>query len=151
MAAGTRYAEARGVSGLVRAAGYGDTGAGWKERADASVGCIVQIERASALAGVDEIAALDAVDAVLVGPNDLANDLGCEPVLSDPRLQDALRAVAAAAERHGKTAGLYLPDVRGAREWYREGFNLLSASFDSKLLRDASTAVASLLRTAVEP
>ena len=56
------------------------------------VACIVQIERASALEAVDAIAALDDVDALLMGPADLSADLGCELDLDGPRLREAARA-----------------------------------------------------------
>ena len=68
----------------------------------------MQIERASALEAVDAIAALDDVDALLMGPADLSADLGCELDLDGPRLREAAERVAAAAARHGKTAALHM-------------------------------------------
>src|SRR3954464_6923920 len=80
--AAVRYAGAgRGISPFSRGNRYGATGADFRPRADERVACIVQIERASALEAVDEIAALAEVDGLLMGPADLSNDLGCEPDL----------------------------------------------------------------------
>jgi 2-keto-3-deoxy-L-rhamnonate aldolase RhmA len=133
-----RYGGGRGVSGLARSTGYGIAASGsWREDSDRSVACIVQIERVGALEQAGEIAALEDVDALLVGPADLANDLGCEPTLTTPMLRDAALAVVAAAAEHGKTAGIHLAGADPS-PWARSGASLLSTSFESALLLAAS-------------
>jgi 4-hydroxy-2-oxoheptanedioate aldolase len=102
----------------------------------------VQIERASALEAVDAIAALPEVDALLMGPADLSNDLGCEPDLATPRLQEAARDIGAAALRHGKTAALHLARADQAEGFRALGFTMFSCSFESALLAAASAAAA---------
>jgi 2-keto-3-deoxy-L-rhamnonate aldolase RhmA len=145
-AAAVRYTGARGISAFSRGNLYGAAGAGFRERADASLGCIVQIERASALEAVDAIAALAEVDALLMGPADLSNDLGCPPDLDGPVLQDAARRVAEAAARHGKTAALYLAHAGQAADFAALGFTMLACTFESALLATGSAAAASELR-----
>ena len=73
----TRYAGSRGISPLSRGNRFGLAGPEFRPLADAALACIVQIERASALEAVGEIAALEDVDALLMGPADLSADLGC--------------------------------------------------------------------------
>lgn len=146
-----RYAGGRGVSGLSRSAGYGRHGDDWRERADAAVACIVQVERASALEHLDAIAALDDVDGLLVGPADLSNDMGCAADLSAEPLRGATLSVAAAARAHGKAAGLHMAGNEDAREWAGAGFNLLSCSFETGLLAAASEAAAARLAAAFAP
>jgi len=140
-----RYAGGRGVSGLARSAGYGRLDEHWRQRSDAEVACIVQIERADALDALDAIAALEDVDGLLVGPGDLSNDLGCAADLGRDPLRAATLATAAAARRHGKAAGLHLAGLEDAREWADAGFTLLSCSFETQLLGAASAAAATRL------
>src|SRR5215218_2131961 len=112
----TRYAGARGISPFSRGNRFGAAGPDFRPQADSALACIVQIERASALEAVEEIAALDDVDALLMGPADLSADLGCALDLDGAELQDAARRVAEAATRHEKTAALHLarPDQAAA-------------------------------------
>ncbi|HET9740235.1 MAG TPA: aldolase/citrate lyase family protein, partial [Solirubrobacteraceae bacterium] len=72
-----RYAGSRGISSFSRGNRFGGAGEGFRDDADSALACIVQIEKASALEAVEEIAAIEDVDALLMGPADLSNDLGC--------------------------------------------------------------------------
>jgi 4-hydroxy-2-oxoheptanedioate aldolase len=145
MARATRYAGSRGISPFSRGNRYGRAGADFRAQADAALACIVQIERASALQAVDEIAALDDIDALLMGPADLSADLGCPLDLDGPDLRDAARRVAEAAARHGKTAALHMARPEQAKGFRELGFSLLSCTFESAVLAAASAAAAAAL------
>jgi 2-keto-3-deoxy-L-rhamnonate aldolase RhmA len=146
-AGAVRYAGAgRGISPFSRGNRYGAAGADFRPRADERVACIVQIERESALDAVDEIAGLDEVDGLLMGPADLSNDLGCALDLADPRLQQAARDIAAAAVRHGRTAALHLARADQAAAFRELGFTLFSCSFESAILAAGSSVAAADLR-----
>jgi len=71
---------------------------------------IVQIENPGTVADADEIAAIDGVDVLFVGPADLSHSLGMPGRFDEPTYLDALRTVVAACERHGKEAGILLYD-----------------------------------------
>jgi 4-hydroxy-2-oxoheptanedioate aldolase len=145
MARAVRYAGTRGISPFSRGNRYGRAGADFRARADAALACIVQIERASALAAAAEIAALEDVDALLMGPADLSADLGCAPDLAGAELQDAARRVADAAAAHGKTAALHLAGADQAAGFRALGFTLLSCTFESAVLAAGSSAAADAL------
>jgi len=145
VARAVRYAGARGISPLSRGNRFGAAGPDFRARADERVACIVQIERASALEAVDAIAALDDVDALLMGPADLSADLGCEPDLDGPRLREAAEHVAAAAARHGKTAALHMARSDQAAAFRELGFTMLSCTFESAVLGAGSAAAAASL------
>ncbi|KAL4933732.1 HpcH/HpaI aldolase family protein [Aspergillus undulatus] len=67
---------------------------------------IVMIEDPEAVANVDSIAAVDGVDVVLVGTNDLSIELGVAGDFDHPSFVDGLETVAAAVKRHGKILGI---------------------------------------------
>ena len=121
---------------------YGAAGADFRPLADERIVCIAQIERASALEAVDEVAALAEVDGLLMGPADLSNDLGCELDLAGPRLQEAARDIGAAAVRHGKTAALHLARADQAAGFRALGFTMFSCSFETAFLAAGSSAAA---------
>jgi 4-hydroxy-2-oxoheptanedioate aldolase len=144
-ARGVRYAGTRGISPLSRGNRFGLAGPDFRPQADAALACIVQIERASALEAVDEIAALEDVDGLLMGPADLSADLGCAPDLAGAELLRAARSIAEAAERHEKTAALHLARADQAGGFREMGFTLLSCTFESAVLAAGSAAAARAL------
>lgn len=88
----------RGSAFSSRAAGYGAfPGVTHSQRSNAGIALIVMIETPEAVDQVAEIAAVDGVDAVFVGPNDLSHAMGfnndwmCAPVLAE--IERALRAI----------------------------------------------------------
>jgi 2-keto-3-deoxy-L-rhamnonate aldolase RhmA len=85
-----------------RSAGYGRVDAPAPARAT----CLVQIESRAAVDSAAAIAAIEGVDALVVGTADLALDLGIEPDLGAPGLVEALAAVRAAAHGLGAAFGI---------------------------------------------
>lgn len=84
-------------------------------RANAETALVVQIETPEAVANAADIAAVDGVDVVFVGPGDLSLRLGCAPSLQDPKLRAAIEAVAAACKARGKAWGLPVGSIEDAR------------------------------------
>ena len=96
----------RGSAFSTRAAGYGAFGgAGHTERSNDGIGFIAMIETPEAIAAAGEIASVDGVDAVFIGPNDLAHAMGhgsdwnAEPV--QRAIEAGLRAIAGADKCSG--------------------------------------------------
>ena len=68
---------------------------------------IAQIETKLAIENIDAIAAVEGVDALLIGPNDLSISLGIPGDLMNPIEIEAIGVVAAACKKHGKAFGLH--------------------------------------------
>ena len=75
---------------------------------------IVMIETPQAVEAADAITAVDGVDLLLIGSNDLCTEMGIPGQLRDPRLMQAYERVAAACAAHGKWLGV--GGVRGDAE-----------------------------------
>ena len=103
----------RGVATYNRMCHYGLDPAA-VDRSDDEVLGVVQIETAEALATVEEIAALDGVDVLFVGPRDLSLALGVPGDLTAPVYLEALERVLAAARQSGKAAGVLVPNGAAA-------------------------------------
>jgi 2-dehydro-3-deoxyglucarate aldolase/4-hydroxy-2-oxoheptanedioate aldolase len=106
---------------------------------------IVQIESRGALAAADEIAALEPVDVLFVGPADLSHALGVPGRFDDQAYLDGLRAVAAACERHGKAAGILLYDAAALPRHVELGYRFIGLGSEGAFV---STGAAAMLAAA---
>jgi 2-dehydro-3-deoxyglucarate aldolase len=120
---------ARGVAGIVRAARYGLT-ADYVQTANEAACTIVQIESAAGVDAAEEIAAVGGVDALFVGPADLAASLGHLGDSCHLDVQRAIDRVAAAAKARGKAAGIFAGSAAEARDYAARGFTLVSLAAD---------------------
>jgi 4-hydroxy-2-oxoheptanedioate aldolase len=115
--------------------------------AEVDVVCLVMIETAEGLENVDEIAAVEGVDGLFIGPVDLALALGEGADFTGmlPALQDAADRVVAAAQTHGKIPGSVALSVPHAEDLLRRGMMFLTFGADGQFLRvGASGAVAAI-------
>jgi 4-hydroxy-2-oxoheptanedioate aldolase len=98
----------RGVAKLTRASSFGARFDGYFAHAHEWLVTLTQIETTDAVANAAEIAAVDGVDVLFVGPMDLTTSMGIPGRYDDARFHDALGEVADAAREHGKAAGILL-------------------------------------------
>ncbi len=102
---------------------------------------IAQIETREAVANLDDILSVDGIDAVYIGPMDLARSYGLQfPDLENPEFLEAYDKTLAAGKAHNKPVGLYafLNNVQWAIE---RGFTAVTIdSSDSFLMRAARQA-----------
>jgi 4-hydroxy-2-oxoheptanedioate aldolase len=136
----TRYGATRGAAPGVRAASYGRD-PGYVPNADERRVLLIQIETVPALEAVDEIAAIDGVDVLFLGPADLARSLGLAGAAADhPQIMRAAERIAAAAHAGAKAAGVYVDDPDHAGAYRRLGFSVIASGFEAGLVRDAADA-----------
>ncbi len=108
----------RGSAFSTRAAGYGAFGGpGHTDRSNESIGFIAMIESPQAVAAAAEISSVEGVDAVFIGPNDLAHAMGHENRWQDPEVQAAIEKAVRAVAEAGKCAGVLSLDET-ARQRY---------------------------------
>ncbi len=103
-----RRASARACAGigsaLARSSRWGRI-AGYVPGADAHVSVTVQIETAEGVANAAAIAAVDGVDAVFIGPADLAGSMGFPGRPSEPAVVAAVDAAIDAVRSAGSPSG----------------------------------------------
>lgn len=96
---------------------------------------IVQIESPQALEQVDEIAAVDGVDILLLGPGDFSILSGFPGRMDDRRVLEAKRKIAAAARRAGKNWGCPAGSVEQAQELLEMGARLVCYQADILMIK----------------
>jgi 2-keto-3-deoxy-L-rhamnonate aldolase RhmA len=101
---------------------------------------IAQIETAQAIQNIADIAAVPGIDALLIGPNDLAISMGCAGDLLGDTVDKAIAKVAAAAKKHGKIFGMHGPDPLTDR-WLPRGLTLVMSNLDTNILAAGLKAI----------
>jgi 4-hydroxy-2-oxoheptanedioate aldolase len=109
---------------------------------------IVQFESVAALEQAEEIVAVEGVDLVLVGVNDLLADLGAPGDYDHPRVREVYARTIAVCRKHGKHCGVgglaTRPDL--VAEFVRMGARYVSTGTDLGFLVAACTARAQAVR-----
>ncbi len=127
----------RGV-GFSRANHYGVGFDDYREEAQAPL-FVAMIESAAGLANVGEIAAVEGVDSIFIGPYDLSASLGATGDITGPLLQSAMAEITSAAEAAGVPIGIH--SVSPSREDLQAtidlGFLFVAYSTDALVLATA--------------
>lgn len=99
---------------------------------------IVQIESTTGLSNLEAIAAVDGVDALFIGPSDLAASLGH---LGEPAHPDVLSTIDDAIARivkTGKRAGIFCTSPALAQRYATSGASFVALGADTSVLRSAA-------------
>lgn len=131
----------RGMAKMVRATGFGKYADEYINNRDQHLVNVVQIETLGALKDIDQIAAIDGVDVLFVGPSDLSLALGIFGQLDHPLFQKALRDVAEAAKKHGKTTGVLLLDINQYEMYHQLGYRFLACGADASFVAKSAESM----------
>jgi 2-keto-3-deoxy-L-rhamnonate aldolase RhmA len=105
--------------------------------ANSQVFVTVMLETGAAFDHLDAIAAMPGIDALTLGPTDLAQDLGVYGTPDEGRVLDERRQmIIDAANRHGKTTAMLVSSAAQARQWKQAGVLLLGYSSEVGVLQD---------------
>lgn len=134
--AATRYPPrgVRGVGGATRASNFGRT-SDYVSTAEKELCVLVQVETATALENIEEIAAIDGVDGIFIGPADLSASMG---FANNPRHPDVDSAINDAIKRIracGKAPGILMVDAERAEQCLELGALFVAVAIDLLMLR----------------
>jgi 2-keto-3-deoxy-L-rhamnonate aldolase RhmA len=101
---------------------------------------MAQIETLRGLEQVDAIAAVEGVDMIFVGPNDLAATMGFIGQRDHPEVRKSIDRIVVATKAKGKLLGTVTTEKRDAKELFAAGFDMVISVADVGLLREAATA-----------
>jgi 4-hydroxy-2-oxoheptanedioate aldolase len=140
--AATRYPPhgIRGFAGGARGSNYGRI-KDYAARIHDEICVIVQVETPDAVRAIPEIAAVEGVDGVFIGPNDLAANMGILGNMFAPEVVAAVRSGMEAINKAGKAAGLLNFREKEAKEWFGAGFSFIAVSGDVAVLARQTEAI----------
>jgi 2-dehydro-3-deoxyglucarate aldolase len=127
-------AGSRGV-GFARANLFGKHFDAYREEAQAPL-LVAMIEHVRAIANLEAIIAVPGLDAVLIGPYDLAASMGLTGQVTDPRFGAALERVRTLTTARSVPCGLHVvePDPTMLQRCLAEGYRFIAYSIDAVFL-----------------
>jgi 2-dehydro-3-deoxyglucarate aldolase len=146
--AATRYPPQgiRGVSIAQRSNRYGYE-ADYFSRINDNICVIVQIESRKGVDACGDIAAVDGVDCLFIGPSDLSAALGHFGQPHHPEVQEAIRHITECTKAKGKAVGILAPIEADAQRYLSMGINVTAVGSDLGMLKNASSALCARFKT----
>ena len=141
--AGTRYPPRgiRGVGGTMRASGFGQL-TNYLQICEQELCLLVQIETREGLDNLEEIAMVDGVDGIFIGPADLSASLGHPGNPKHPEVQGAIDDAICRIKACGKAPGILTFDQAQARHYMELGTLFTAVGMDVALLARAAEQLA---------
>lgn len=98
---------------------------------------IVQIESVEGVNNVEKIVSSKGVDAVMIGPADLTQDMGIPGQIHHPKVEEAFREIIVQCNKYGVAPGIHLSEIEDVGKWISEGMRFITYSYDIKFLKEA--------------
>jgi 4-hydroxy-2-oxoheptanedioate aldolase len=131
----------RSVGGGLHNLNFGCTADEYYECADEEILVVLQAEHIAAVDIADEIYSVPGIDAIFVGPNDLARSMrtadGTPP--SKQQLEDTLTRIREAAVRNGVAPGLHVFSIEDAKRRIKEGWQFIAVNSELRMMMDGAS------------
>ncbi len=124
----------RGMATMTRAVAFGPKFDQYYTDTTSKLLGILQIENTESLNHLDDIASLDGVDVLFVGPADMTLSLGIFKEFEHPKFIEVLKKVQMAADKHGKSTGVLMSSPTEYEKYYNLGFRMMGCGSDSVFL-----------------
>ncbi|MEE4284870.1 MAG: aldolase/citrate lyase family protein [Mariniphaga sp.] len=109
----------------------------------------VQAETTTSIENISEIAAVEGVDCIFVGPFDLSISLGVPGQINHPLEVEAIEKIAVACKKHNKIAGILMFEQEMLTRWIKKDFRFAVYSSDITMLADAASNAVKELKNVV--
>lgn len=133
----------RSIGGSLHALNYGCSADRYYECADDEILVVIQAEHVAAVDRADEIYSVPGIDAIFIGPNDLAGTLrgpdGSPP--SRELHESTMMRILAAAKRNKVPCGLHVTTIEDALRRIEQGFQFIAVASELKLMLDGVLGV----------
>jgi 2-keto-3-deoxy-L-rhamnonate aldolase RhmA len=104
------------------------------------------IESRKGIHNLDKILAVDGLDCIMIGPDDLSQDLGVPGDLKAKILHDAYEYVFSLCAKHGVNYGLSAQSPEMAAGWFAKGCRWIPYQNDAAMVFNTASAVVPKLR-----
>jgi 4-hydroxy-2-oxoheptanedioate aldolase len=124
----------RGVGAGSARASYFGTLDNYTATANDQICLILQIESLAAIAALDDIALVEGVDCLFIGPSDLSADMGFLGNPYAPEVQSVIEDAIGRIRARGKAVGVYMSDRTYAKRYLELGANMIAIGSDAAVL-----------------
>ena len=133
----------RGVSVSQRSNRYGSV-PGYFEQINDNIAVALQIESRKGVDAAPDIARIDGVDALFIGPSDLAAAYGHLGQPGHPEVQEAMAKVFDAAKAAGKSVGILSPAEADARRYMSQGATTMATKNENSIAAEALAGIGAM-------
>lgn len=137
----------RGVAKMTRATRYGEDFDVYRKSLKESLIGIIQIETTASLQYLDEIALIDGVDVLFIGPSDLSMAMGIFGQLDHPQFVAAVNLIVSAAKKANKQVGILLPTPKDIKKYIDMGIHFIACGTDASFLTRTARETAAEMRS----
>ena len=123
----------RGTAGICRASKYGKR-KNYLETAKEEVFIIIQVETIDGIKNLESILRVDGIDAVFIGPSDLAASMGYTGKMDSPEVTDVIDSALSKILKSEKIAGTIALDENSALSLFNKGFQFVAVAHDAHLI-----------------
>lgn len=95
---------------------------------------VVQIEDKEAIESIEEIASIEGIDIIFIGPGDLSLSYGVFPDFNHKKIKDAIRKVAEATQKYGKWWGMPFGTEEQGHSLVEKGARFLAGGSDIRVV-----------------
>ncbi|MDT4817936.1 4-hydroxy-2-oxo-heptane-1,7-dioate aldolase [compost metagenome] len=141
----------RGVGSALARASRWNSIPDYLDQADEQMCLLVQIENLEGLANLDQIAAVEGVDGVFIGPADLSAAMGHRGNPGHPEVQAAIEDAIVRIRAAGKAAGILSADQVLARRYIELGAAFVAVGVDATVLMRGLQSLAGAFKGATAP
>jgi 2-keto-3-deoxy-L-rhamnonate aldolase RhmA len=116
------------------------------ERGNRETVILAHVETRRGIENLDAVLDNPHVDVLFLGMYDLSVSYGCPGEFHNPDVMKAVEVALAAAARHGKAAGMYVPDARGADPWVSRGMRFFETASEVDLIDTTARKIVTQFR-----
>ena len=135
----------RGVAKMVRATQFGLNFNTYYDESKDNILGIVQIETLEALGNLDEIATIEGVDILFIGPADLSMAMGIFGQFDHPMFVDALNKIVKAAQKANKAIGILIFNPDDYDKYHNMGIRFIACGSDATFVAEGARDMAKKL------
>lgn len=107
---------------------------------------IPQCETAGSLNHIEEIAAIDGIDGIFIGPFDLSAAMGILGQFDSDEFQKAIARILKACQDNGKISMIYSGSIEASKQYLAQGFDAVAYRMDTNLFIEAVTDIVQAIR-----
>ena len=136
--------------GPCRVSGFWKYSEEYISEANNDVLLVCQVELASAVDEIDEICQIQGIDAIFIGPTDLAQSLGHLADAQHPEVKEAIDKVIKSANHHGKAWGIPAASIEDCKDYISRGGTLLTLGSDTGMIYSSASGSVDRFRQATK-
>ena len=140
----------RGVAKMVRATAFGLDFQKYYDQAKENILGVIQIETLDALNNLDEIAALEGVDVLFIGPADLSMEMGIFGQFDNPIFLEAVDKIVNVATKAGKVTGILFFNPDDYKKYHNMGIKFIACGADATFVAEGARNMAKKLKAGKE-